>query len=165
MEAAALAGLAEPTLAAEPVAAALAYWQRDGLPAGGHVAIYDLGGGTFDTAVLQATVDGFRIVGHPGGDGSLGGELFDEMVVNLIGDKLDPAVWELVELGTEPSWQRLAAIIRTDARRAKETLSSYPYADVLLPLPSGPAEVRIARAEFELILAPYLDDSIALMRR
>src|SRR5262245_48181588 len=53
VEAAAKAGIADPILVPEPVAAALAYFERGELPDGGHVAIYDIGGGNFDTAVVR----------------------------------------------------------------------------------------------------------------
>ena len=74
--AAARAGLHDVELLEEPVAAARHYAAAR-VAAGGYVAVYDLGGGTFDTVVLQRTRDGFVLAGK-GGDQELGGEDFDE---------------------------------------------------------------------------------------
>ncbi|HRE03549.1 MAG TPA: Hsp70 family protein, partial [Ilumatobacteraceae bacterium] len=82
LEAAAKAGLPNPALVPEPVAAALSFASEVGVPAGAHVVVYDLGGGTFDTAVVTSNGSGFNIVGRPSGDQNIGGELFDEIIVN-----------------------------------------------------------------------------------
>jgi peptide/nickel transport system substrate-binding protein len=165
LEAAALAGITNAVLVPEPIAAALSYWHRGELPVGGFVAVYDLGGGTFDTAILQAVEDGFRIVGRPDGDVSVGGELFDEIAANLIGNKLDPNVWEQIQLSTDRSWQQLGVALRNEARRAKETLSTYPYAEAPIPLPTGLMNVRLTREELESALAGHIADSVLLLRR
>ena len=159
------AGFPASMLVAEPVAAALNYWRRGELRDGGYVAVYDLGGGTFDSAVLRADGEGFRIVGRPDGDPSLGGEMFDEIVVNLIGAKLDADVWEYIQLGDDPTWQQVGAVLRKEARRAKETLSNYRYADAMVSLPTGLTRVRLERSDFETAVAPYIDDSVAVLRR
>ena len=65
--------------AAEPVAAA-AHYANGSLTPGAHVAVYDLGGGTFDVAVLRRHDTGFEVRGVPGGDPNLGGEDFDEQL-------------------------------------------------------------------------------------
>ena len=80
-EAAAQAGIEDPTFLAEPIAAGIAIRRRQYRP-GDHVAVYDLGGGTFDTAVLRRTEDGFALVGPPGGDERLGGEDFDHRLAD-----------------------------------------------------------------------------------
>ena len=165
LEASALAGFPETVLVPEPVAAALSYWHRGDAPAHGFVAIYDLGGGTFDTAVLQATDDGFSIVGRPDGDSSVGGELFDEIVANLVGSKLDPWSWEQIQLTSEPAWRQVGNVLRNEARRLKETLSTYPYAEALIPLPSGLVRVRVDRLEFEGAVTSHIEDSVLLLRR
>lgn len=165
LEAAALAGIPRTMLVPEPVAAALSYWHQGEVPPGRLVAVYDLGGGTFDSAVLQASDDGFRIVGRPDGDPALGGEMFDELVVNLIVSDLDATHWERIQLADDPSWRQFASVLRKEARRAKETLSSYPYADVLVSLPTGLAQVRVTRAAFDRAIAPYVNDSVEVFRR
>ena len=165
LEAAAKAGLPNPALVPEPVAAALSYASESGVPEGGHLVVYDLGGGTFDTAVVTARRGGFEVEGRPGGDQNIGGELFDKLVMNHIGERLAPEAWEQIQVADEPSWQQAGASLRREARRAKETLSSHPYADLLLPLPDGLVQQRITRDEFEQIVGPYIDETVNLLRR
>ncbi len=165
IEAATKAGLPNPALVPEPVAAALTYATDVGVPDGGHLLVYDLGGGTFDTAVVTSRRGGFVVEGRPGGDQNIGGELFDELVMNHVGAQLDADDWEQIQVAVEPRWQQMGASLRKEARRAKETLSSHPYADLLVPLPDGLAPVRITRDEFEQIVGPYIDETVTLLRR
>ena len=65
LEAAVRAGIPRPVLVAEPVAAAAAYAESGAIADGACVAVYDLGGGTFDSAVLQASRGGFVVIGRP----------------------------------------------------------------------------------------------------
>lgn len=164
-EAAAKAGLSSPFLVPEPVAAALSYAADVGVATGGHVAVYDLGGGTFDTAVVRSTGEGFEVVGRPTGDSSIGGELFDELLMHHVGARLDPQSWERIQVGADWSAQRLSAGLRAEVRRAKETLSSHVYADVVLSLPSGVVQHRVMRDEFEELIRPYVDETVTLLRR
>lgn len=164
-EAAAKAGLPNPIPVPEPVAAAASYAEEVRVAEGDHVAVYDLGGGTFDTAVLQATADGFVVVGRPAGEDRLGGDLFDELVANHIGAKLDPDIWEQLQVSDELAWQQAAAGLHAEARRAKESLSSHPFAEVLLALPSGMVHQRITRLELEDLVRPYLEQSVDLLGR
>ena len=165
LEAAAKAGLPNTALVPEPVAAALSYASESGVEEGGHLVVYDLGGGTFDTAVVTARRGGFVVEGRPGGDQNIGGELFDELVMNHVGQQLPPEAWEQLQVADEPTWQQVGASLRKEARRAKETLSSHPYADLLVPLPDGLVQVRITRDEFEQIVGPYVDETVNLLRR
>ncbi len=165
LEAAAKAGLPNTALVPEPVAAALSYASESGVEEGGHLVVYDLGGGTFDTAVVTARRGGFVVEGRPGGDQNIGGELFDELVMNHVGEQLPPEAWEQIQVADEPTWQQVGASLRKEARRAKETLSSHPYADLLVPLPDGLVQVRITRDEFEQIAGPYVDETVNLLRR
>jgi molecular chaperone DnaK (HSP70) len=71
VDAAKRAGLNEVQLVEEPVAAAIHY-ASEHVELGAHVGVYDLGGGTFDTALLQRTDRGFEVVGVPGGDENIG---------------------------------------------------------------------------------------------
>ena len=76
----------------EPEAAAIAYASRDRVAEGARVAVYDLGGGTFDAAVLAREGAGFRLVGSPEGVEHLGGIDFDEAVfrhvLSALGDDI-----------------------------------------------------------------------------
>ncbi len=163
LEAAAKAGLPEPELIAEPVAAALTYSERANLPNDRHVAVYDLGGGTFDTAVLRTTSGGFRVVGRPHGDPQLGGELFDEMLMNLVGERLDEDRWDELIISEEPAWRRAAARLRRECKRVKESLSTHGYGEVVMGLPDGMIEERVTKEELEELVRPFIDESVSLL--
>ena len=159
------ADLPNPVLVPEPIAAAIAYADEADIAAGSYVLVYDLGGGTFDTAALRAEADGFVVVGRPIGDPNLGGELFDELVANHIGEKLDPAAWEALQVSDEHLWQLASASLRSEARRVKEVLSSHPEAEVVVPLPNGIVNTRITRHEFDDLVRPHIQESIDLTAR
>jgi molecular chaperone DnaK len=163
LEAAAKAGLADVALIAEPVAAAMAYAADTTIPDGAHVAVYDLGGGTFDTTVLRAEHGSFTVIGRPGGDANLGGELFDELLVNLIGERLDPKIWDELQVSDDLPWRQAAAALRNEVRRAKEALSSAPLAELLLPLPGGMVHEKLSRAELDAVVAPYVEESVRVL--
>ncbi|MEZ5235750.1 MAG: Hsp70 family protein [Acidimicrobiales bacterium] len=165
LEAATLAGIDHPQPVPEPVAAAAAYAEAASVPDGGCVAVYDLGGGTFDSAVLQATRGGFVIIGRPGGEDRLGGNLFDELLANQLGERLDPEIWERLQVSEELPWRQAAATLKSEARKAKEALSAYPSADVLLALPGGMAHLQVTRAELDTLTRPYLRDSVIALER
>ena len=156
LEAAAKAELPNTALVPEPVAAALSFASEVGVAAGAHVVVYDLGGGTFDTAVVTSSGGGFNIVGRPSGDQNIGGELFDEIIANHLGEQLPPHAWEAIQIGEDPLWRQVGATLRNEARKAKETLSGNPYADLIVPLPTGLQQIRLTREEFEELVQPYL---------
>jgi molecular chaperone DnaK len=163
LEAAAKAGLGNVALISEPVAAAVAYAADVDVLDGSHVAVYDLGGGTFDMTLLRFSEGTFSIVGRPGGDVNLGGELFDELLVNMVGERLDPSVWDEMQVSDDQSWQQAAAALRTECRRAKEALSTNSYADLVLPLPGGLTSQRITRDDLESLVQPYIAESVRLL--
>jgi actin-like ATPase involved in cell morphogenesis len=165
VRAAEVAGISSPVLVPEPVAAAVAYAEQAGVQPGDHVLVYDLGGGTFDTAVLQSTGAGFVVVGRPGGEGRLGGELFDEVVANFAGERLDPAVWERLNTSDDLVWQQAAVRLRNEARRAKETLSVNDVANLMISLPNGMVQQQITRQELDDLLEPYLEESVDLLQQ
>ena len=165
LEAAVKAEIPNPALVPEPVAAALSFASEVGVAQGAHVVVYDLGGGTFDSAVVTASGGGFNIVGRPSGDQNIGGELFDELIVNHLGEQLPPDAWDAIQIGEDPLWQQLGATLRNESRRAKETLSGNPYADLILPLPSGLKQIRLTRDEFEELVTPYVAETIVLLER
>ncbi|WP_119157016.1 Fe-S protein assembly chaperone HscA [Caldimonas tepidiphila] len=124
-DAARLAGLPVLRLLNEPTAAAIAY----GLDrrAEGCVAVYDLGGGTFDVSVLRLTQGVFEVLAT-GGDSALGGDDFDRLLAEWCCEqhgvgRADAPGGRLAALGPREQRALLAA-----ARRAKEALSSAPQA-------------------------------------
>ncbi len=163
LEAAEKAGLPTPTLIPEPVAAAHALPIE--VPNGSHVAIYDLGGGTFDTTVVRASGGGFEVVGRPTGDSAFGGELFDEIIRNHIGEQLTPDVWDELQVSDELPWRQASARLLAECKRVKEALSSHPYGVAVVSAPIGMSEVRLSRDELEELVAPFVDESVDVLGR
>lgn len=163
--AAAVAGMASVTLVPEPVAAAVAYAADSPSTAHGYVAVYDLGGGTFDTAVLRHTDGGFTIHGRPGGDARLGGELFDELLARHVTQQLAPEDASAIVASDELAWRQAAANLRSEARHAKETLSSREYAELLVALPTGLTQFRVTRDELESLISDHIDETVDLLER
>lgn len=123
----------------EPVAAA----RQHGVA--GPVAVYDLGGSTFDVTVLGA--DG-AVVGRPGGDPDLGGEVFDQLVYRHFGAQLAhaaPGWWE--QLGSDPERLVAEADLLTEARLAKETFETASQY-----VAGADADVLISHAELDTLI-------------
>ncbi len=115
-DAAQLAGLNLLRLISEPTAAAIAYG-LDHAPAGDEsrlIAVFDLGGGTFDISILRLTRGVFEVVAT-GGDSALGGDDYD----------LALAQWALRQLGRDTTSAGERAGAKQAARRCKEALSSH----------------------------------------
>ncbi len=165
IDAARRAGLTEVSLVEEPVAAAAHYLGAgDAVPdvaPGGHVAVYDLGGGTFDAAVLQRTDVGFDVVGVRGGDESIGGERFDHLLFTWFGAHLAESasdVWEMLRTSDERAWRHAAFELRAQARRAKEALSSYTSTQVFVP--SADVEILVNRSQFEAMIVDDVEHTV-----
>jgi molecular chaperone DnaK (HSP70) len=158
--AATLVGLPEPLLVPEPVAAA-AHYLDERIAEGSLVAVYDLGGGTFDAAVLRRTTSGFEVVGEPGGNGDLGGERLDDLLYGLVGARLaqDHAeLWARMNDADSLPGRRQSAELRRDVRRAKEALSRQQH--YALHLAAVGADVRITRPEFDALVQAPLRDTV-----
>lgn len=150
-------------LLTEPEAAAISYASQERVDAGEIVAVYDLGGGTFDAAVLRRTAEGFEIIGKPEGIERLGGIDFDAAVFAHVTRSLDGALQQLDQ--DDPTALSAVARLRQDCIEAKEALSSDTDARIPVLLPNVQTEVRITRTEFEALVRPSLVDSIEAMRR
>ena len=150
-------------LLAEPVAAATFYASQRTLAPDSVVAVYDLGGGTFDAAAVRRTADGFEIIGSPEGIERLGGIDFDEAVFahvrQAVGDALDRLDPE------EPAAQAAVARLRQECIDAKEALSSDTDVSIPVLLPGLQTEVRLTRSEFEAMIRPAIAETIVALRR
>jgi GTPase SAR1 family protein len=162
--AAAQGGLTEVELIEEPVAAALSLAGRLPAAQGSYVAVYDFGGGTFDTTVLQTTQTGFQVVGTPGGDEALGGELIDELLLDAILDRA-PDVADMLRVPPDLDWARSRAMLRADTRRAKESLSLQAQTDVRIVTPTGLHSVRMTRSDLEALMRPHVLNSVEILAR
>jgi molecular chaperone DnaK len=153
--AAELAGLTVERILNEPTAAALAYG-LDRLGESATVAVYDLGGGTFDLSVLQLR-EGFFEVIATAGDTRLGGDDLDLALARFLAGELDLGVLSESEEAT----------LRMRAREAKEALSSEDRVVVRLPFFRGEAsyEVEITRERFEKLALPLIERTGPICRR
>ncbi len=156
------AGLPEPELMAEPVAAAIRIG-GDRVAVGQHVGVYDFGGGTFDAAVMRRTGSGFEVVGQPGGRDPLGGEDIDQRIIDYLAEGpvgQDPN-WELLVHPPDETWRRHRADLRTKVRDAKEDLSRTTVVDMWIP--GLERRVQLARAELEDLIRGDIDSTVQIM--
>ncbi|MDT5039122.1 MAG: molecular chaperone DnaK, partial [Actinoplanes sp.] len=150
-------------LRTEPEAAALQHATARRIAPGETVAVYDLGGGTFDAAVLRRDGDGFALLGEPEGVEQLGGADFDEAVFGHVLHTLGSAAEGLDP--NEPAVVSALARLRRDCVEAKEALSFDTEVMIPVALPGLHTRVRLNRSELEAMIAPSLADSVAAMHR
>jgi molecular chaperone DnaK len=147
-----LAGVPASQVITEPEAAATHYSMERTLGDGEVVAVYDLGGGTFDTTILRMRPGGMEILGTPEGIEHLGGIDFDETLLSHLDDRLDGAISALDR--ADPVAAAALAEIRAMCVRAKEELSTEPDIQLTVPLPSGPRELLVTRLELNDMIRP-----------
>lgn len=158
-----LAGLTEADTITEPEAAAIYYASNERVETGTVVAVYDLGGGTFDAAVLRKTADGFEILGRPEGIEHLGGVDFDQAILAKVDEAVGGALASLDPADTNNA--KAAARLRDEIVDAKEALSSDTDVSIPVAFPNLQTEVRLTRNEFEDIIRPSIAETIAALRR
>lgn len=158
-----LAGLDRCRVVTEPEAA-VAFYRSSRVPARNELmAVYDLGGGTFDTAVMRAADDRIELVGNAEGVDGTGGVDLDQVVLAMVDDQLGGAVGRLAI--AKPAHAAVLARLRSDAVRAKEALSSEPVVVMPFFLADGPHDVQLTRAEFEQRIGHVLDPTIEAVWR
>jgi molecular chaperone DnaK len=153
-----IAGLEVLRIINEPTAAALAYGMEK--KGSGIVAVYDLGGGTFDVSVLEIG-DGVFEVKSTNGDTFLGGEDFDQRVVDYLADEFKK------ENGIDLREDKLALQrLKESGEKAKMELSSAMETDVNLPFitadQSGPKHLnmKLSRAKLEALVGDLIERTI-----
>ena len=153
-----IAGLEVLRIINEPTAAALAYDMDK--KANGTIAVYDLGGGTFDISILEIG-DGVFEVKSTNGDTFLGGEDFDQRIVNYLADEFKK------ESGIDLRGDRLALQrLKEAAEKAKIELSSATQTDVNLPFitadATGPKHlnIKLTRAKLESLVEDLIDRTV-----
>ena len=165
LEAARLAGLPldHVQLITEPEAAALAYAHQQRIDPGEVIAIYDLGGGTFDAAVVRSGPGGFELLGTPEGMERLGGIDFDQAILFHV----DSALGGMVADADSSDIQVVTgqARLRDECRRAKEALSNDTDAAITVSLPGVHTEVRLTREELEQMVRPRIAETVRALER
>ncbi|NLD75904.1 MAG: Hsp70 family protein [Acidimicrobiales bacterium] len=162
-----LADLDDVELVTEPEAAAIHYASQERVEPGSSIAVYDLGGGTFDAAVLRKSSDegrdSFESLGRPEGIERLGGIDFDAAVISHVTRVLGGTVEEL-DPDDSVALQALTRL-RQDCVDAKEALSTDVDVSIPVLLPNVQTDVRLTRSELESMIRPALVDSLTTLRR
>ncbi|PYY21047.1 MAG: molecular chaperone DnaK [Acidobacteria bacterium] len=149
-----IAGLEVLRLVNEPTAAALAYGLDKGKD--GIVAVYDLGGGTFDISILKLHEGIFEVIAT-NGDTHLGGDDIDNLLIAIA---LDDIAGDL-KLDLRRNGEAVQAI-RKSVIDAKIALSSQPSAKLDVELPGGKRYQReITREQFEQLIEPIIQKTVA----
>lgn len=152
-DAASLLGVKVLRLLNEPTAAAIAYGldsKQEGV-----IAIYDLGGGTFDISILRLNRGVFEVLAT-GGDSALGGDDFDHLLQAHM-----QQVWQLSDIDSQLSRQLLI-----EARRVKEALTDAAETEAKVVLADGTELTQIVtKAEFDAMIAALVKKTIASCRR
>jgi molecular chaperone DnaK len=158
-----IAGLEVERIINEPTAAALAYGLDKNKS--GTIAVYDLGGGTFDISILELG-DGVFEVKSTNGDTTLGGEDFDATITNYIISEFKK------DQGIDLASDKLAVQrVREAAEKAKIELSSTTQTDVNLPFitadKSGPKHInmKITRAKLEALVGELVARTLSPVKQ
>ena len=153
-----IAGLDVLRIVNEPTAAALAY----GLDRKSKqtVAVYDLGGGTFDISILKLSDGVFRVL-STGGDTHLGGDDFDSRLMEYFSARFEE------HLGRKPdNSPRTIQVLRREAERVKIELSNKDRAAYRVEIPEfDPLIGEITRGEFETLIRPVAERAAAPCRQ
>jgi molecular chaperone DnaK len=163
-KAAEIAGVPGVVLVTEPQAAAIAYAAQERVEEGAVAAVYDLGGGTFDAAVLRKEADGgFTVLGSPEGIERLGGIDVDAAVFSHVCAAIDDAQEQLDP--DDPQAVAAVARLREECTIAKEGLSLDSETRVPVLLPTVQTEVRVTRGELEALIRPTLAETVTALER
>ncbi|XP_037929139.1 major heat shock 70 kDa protein Ba-like [Teleopsis dalmanni] len=156
-DAGAIAGLNVLRIINEPTAAALAYGLDKNLKGERNVLIFDLGGGTFDVSILTIDEGSLFEVRSTAGDTHLGGEDFDNRLVNYLTDEFKRKYKK--DLRSNP---RALRRLRTAAERAKRTLSSSTEATIEIDALFEGIDfyTKISRARFEELCADLFRNTL-----
>ena len=155
-----IAGLTVDRIINEPTAAALAYG-LDKQEESQTILVYDLGGGTFDVSILELG-DGVFEVKSTSGNNKLGGDDFDQRIIDYIIDDIKKN--EDVDLSdNKMALQR----IKEEAEKAKKTLSSTTSVDISLPFITADLnyETTLTRAKFESLISDLVDSTLEPVRK
>jgi molecular chaperone DnaK len=158
-----IAGLGVKRVLNEPTAAALAYGLNKKKDE--RIIVYDFGGGTFDISILEVSADTIEVKAT-GGDTHLGGEDFDQRVMDWIIEQFQKD--QGIDLSKDPlALQRL----KEAGEKAKIELSTSLETEVNLPFITSGAEgpkhlyYKMTRAQLENLVREYIDKSIALVKQ
>lgn len=157
------AGVEQWRTVTEPEAAAAYYAATREMAAGEVIAVYDLGGGTFDATVLGRTETGIEVLGTPEGIERLGGADLDEAILTFVNHAAGGALAEL-DLGDANTVVALARL-RQDCVLAKEALSLDTEIVIPVFLPGRHLDVALGRSQFEGMIRAQVESTIGTLNR
>jgi YVTN family beta-propeller protein len=155
------AGLTRYLTVTEPEAAAAYCAATRHYAEGEIVAVFDLGGGTFEAAVLRRTADGIELLGTPEGIEQLGGVDFDEAVLSHVYHATGGALSELDD--SDPQAAAVLARLRQDCVLAKESLSFDTETTIPVFLPGRHLDIQLTREKFEDLIRAPVQTAIAAL--
>jgi molecular chaperone DnaK len=161
-----IAGLDVKRIVNEPTAAALAYGKsKEASEDEKIIAVYDLGGGTYDISILEVAESVVEVI-STNGDTRLGGDDFDEVIIDWLIEEFKK------DTGIDVSGDKLVMQrLKDQAEKTKIELSSTPESPINLPFltadASGPKHMNLtlSRAKFESMITPLVERSIGPMER
>lgn len=159
-EALELAKLHRATLVTEAAAAAADHFSHDDAET---VAVYDLGGSTFNAAVVRRTDGQPAIVGAAGSVERLGGNDFDQAIFDHVRSVLDGALDDADR--QDPGLRSALLRLRQECVKAKEALSTDSEVTIPVALPGVETTVRLTRVEFEDMVRPIVIRSVASLEQ
>jgi hypothetical protein len=157
------AGMTNSLLMTEAEAAVEHYTASRPLSDGETMAVYDLGGGTFDATVLRMHAGSVKIIGKPERIEALGGGNFDEAILSHVNDTADGALAKL-DMQRPQTFVALARV-RQQCVAAKEALSADTEATFPVFLPSRTFDVHLTRSEFENAVRAPIESTIHTLSR
>lgn len=164
-EAARSVGFQKVHLLEEPVAAAVYYAQKGsagrGLKEGETLLVYDLGGGTFDVALIQKKGEGYRFLAQPAGDERCGGVDFDREIFQDFKSRCSPELRQKLE-GQQRDIEalRLRAMLEEEINEIKHTLSETSEAEMYVP-----EDYHLSRETFYGLIAPFIERTLEPCRQ
>ncbi|MGN7968871.1 Hsp70 family protein [Microbacterium sp. 22296] len=157
-------GWSDVQVITEPEAAARHYEATHPLDSGRALAVYDFGGGTFDTVILQKMPDGnVDFVGSPIGIPDLGGADFDDIVLRHTVRAAGIPASALAGVESDAGLRMALASLRRECVEAKESLSFDGEAVVPVLIGDGHGAVRLTRAEFEDMIEPEIERTVEVL--
>lgn len=156
-EAAEMIGLNVLKIINEPTAATLAYYHLDQTEDEQIVAVYDLGGGTFDISIVQIENNEVKVLSTDG-DSSLGGFDFDNIIFNYVADQFEEET-DLDIYDDEMAMQQL----REDAERCKRSLSRLERMRISVTSQGQSIQTEVTKDLFNELIESYLSRTIQIM--
>ncbi len=156
-----MAGFTEIRLLDEPTAAAIYYSQNENISDGEKILVYDLGGGTFDIALIEKIKDGFKQIAQPKGIERCGGIDFDKKILRNIKEKFKDNEAFNTMIASEFRFQ---LTLENEAIKLKHILSEQNEAMASIPIGFEFLDYHITREEFNSLIEEDIAKTCSLIK-